>query len=221
MDYCREIAWNCGPGNHHVEETLLGWIEEYNPDVLKLSEAAAYWPILRRLPGYDVAQEIPQNLRDRSDDTGDVAILYRVSKDHVLKKSWRSRMRLRWMVLSKRRVHQPHIYENVNLEIRGRLWRHRAMHPPTHGFHGPNAKAFKESAKKTRRWFRRGVGRLSVASGDWNEVLKVLAEWFGKNYKVWGEHIDLSVTRGVKRCTWKKLPKGGSDHFGRLYEYYA
>ena len=219
-DRCKVLARNLGmahgrPQPGAVADLLIAEILRHDPDGLVLTEAAPYHGVLD-LPGWRQYQEAPGRRGDRTDDSGDVAILIR--EDHKVRRRWVAHMTRWWTVLSHRQRHEPHAYENVVAEIRGRVWRVRGSHPPTHGFDGPNGEAFTETARRSRRWFRRGLpGVPSVDVGDWNETKERLQAWFGDRFKVFGKRIDVAVTRNVEGCEVEELPKRGFDHYGRVY----
>ena len=213
------VAWNVGPANPDALTTLREWTTQHNPDVIVLSEAAKYADVLPKLKGFKVYQEKPPKNADRSDDTGDVAIL---TADRVtVGFKWIDRMKLPWKVFRYNVLHKPHAYPVVNVKVRGKRWRVRGSHWPTHGFSGGNRKAVMESARASKRWLRRGLKVPSIDVGDLNETRTTLAGWYGKRFKVFGKGIDVAVTRRVLDAEWKELPKGGSDHHGRLYKFTA
>lgn len=218
MNHLDLIAWNCYVGNSdvNVTTTLRDWAEWFEPDVFVLSEASTHADALGKVHGYTVLQQPPPVDADRSDDTGDCAIL--VSNRHVIRNHWVARMREWWTVLRYGIRHQPHRYEVATVKVRRQLWRIRSSHWPTHGFDGPNAEAFLESAQKSRRWLRFALSP-SVDAGDLNERREVLAEWFGDRYAVFGSGIDCAVTRHVTGCEVEELSKGGGDHHGRRYKF--
>ena len=226
IPYLDLIAWNAYAGNSagNVYETLAGWVTEYAPDVITVSEAFTHHNVLQHLAddlGMRLLQETPARRRKSTalvDDTGDCAILL---ADHVtLRRSWVARMRRVWLVLRYRRRHRPHQYQVAAIKVRGHRWRVRASHWPTHGLDGPNAAAVVESARKSRRWLLRGLVP-SVDVGDLNESKAKLAAWYGKRFRVFGRRIDVAVTRRVRWCSWAELGKGGGDHHGRHYRFTA
>ena len=191
--------------------------DKYDPDVFVLTEAASHWSVLDDIDGYTVIQESVAQRNPRGDDTGDCAIL--VADRVKIRHSWLARMTRKWRVFSHNVLHLPHKYEVVSLWLDGQRWRVRGSHWPTHGFSGGNRRAVLESARKSRRWLRRGVGVPSIDVGDLNETRATLAGWYGERFKVFGKRIDVAVTKNVDGCEWKELPKGPSDHFGRLYKF--
>lgn len=211
------LAWNCytASDDDDVLAQLNRWVDRHDPDVIALSEAASHYDVLDRLDGFTVLQEKPGTRR--GNDAGDCALLVadRVKITH----GWVSRMTRMWYVFKHNVAHEPHAYQVARLRLDGQAWRVRASHWPTHGFSGGNRRAVIESARASRRWLRRGAGVPSIDVGDLNETRSTLAGWFGKRFKVFGKRIDVAVTRWVTDCEWKELPKGPSDHFGRLYKF--
>ena len=220
------VAWNCYVGNS--DRNVLAYLAELAaleaPDVFALTEAQTHADVLGEFAmfhGYTLLQETPNPRRKRGrvvDDTGDCALL--VADRHKVRRDWVDAMTRTWMVLRYKRRHAPHRYQVALLTVRGRKWRVRASHWPTHGFDGPNGAAVKESAKGSKRWLRRGT-TPSVDVGDLNEKISRLAAWYGQRFQVYGERIDVAVTRNVADCVWSELDKGGSDHHGRLYRFTA
>ncbi len=217
------LAWNAYIANSddNVAETLNAWVAAHQPDVMALSEVTSHADVLARvapLLGYRVIQQTPARGQPRGDDTGDCALLLAA---HVeLRHTWVARMRQRWRVVSHDRWHKPHAYVVAAIRVRGQRWRVRSSHWPTLGLAGPNAAAWRESARKSRRWLRRGLVP-SVDVGDLNEKKPTVAAWFGKRYRVAGSGIDILVTRRVAHASAMELGKGGGDHHGRIYQLVA
>lgn len=224
--YLDLIARNLYVANRdaNVAETLAEDVELYQPDVFAYSEASTHADVLAKvapLLGYTVLQETPARRRRKAgavDDTGDCALL--IGAHVAIRHSWVSRMRRAWLVMRYRRRHQPHRYQVSAIKVRGHRVRVRASHWPTGGRDGGNAAAWLESARKSRRWLRRGLVP-SVDVGDLNESQAVLADWYGKRFRVFGKGIDVAVTRGYRWCSWTELGKGGGDHHGRHYRFTA
>ena len=216
------IAWNCYTANsdENVRHTLGLWHDRFGPDLFCLSEAATHHDALVRFAreyGYTLLQETPPAGVDRGNDTGDCAILV---ADHAhVRRRWVARMERAWMVMRYRRWHDPHRYEVATIKVRGHTWRIRASHWPTHGFDGPNREAFTESARRSKGWLRRSLRYPSVDVGDLNEHIDTLADWFGPRFRLFGERIDVAVTRNVRAGEWQELGKGGGDHYGRRYQF--
>lgn len=217
-------SWNCEVDNtdENVARALNAWVALYQPDVIALSEAMTHGDILRRvapLLGYRLHQQRPAPHQPRGDDTGDCALL--VAAHVRVRHRWVARMRRRWRVVSHNRWHQPHAYEVASVRVRGQRWRIWAAHFPTLGLGGPNAAAWLESARRTRRWLRRGVRTPSVVVGDINEQKATVARWYGPPFKVAGSGIDVLVSRRVAGGSSTHLGRFGSDHSGRLYTLVA
>lgn len=219
------VAWNAYVGNSddNVAHTLGVWHDRFAPDVFALSEASTHHDALVRFCRdypYTLLQETPAPGRRKGgpvDDTGDCAIL--VADHHKIRRRWVARMTRRWVVLRYRRWHHPHAYEVAVVTVRGHTWRIRASHWPTHGFDGPNREAFTESARRSKGWLRRSLRYPSVDVGDLNEHIDALADWFGPRFRLFGERIDVAITRNVRSCEWEELGKGGGDHYGRRYQF--
>lgn len=216
-------AWNAEVDNpdHNVAATLNAWVALYQPDVFVLSEVSTHHDVLAHvapLLGYRLLQETPAPHQPRGVDIGDVAILL---ADHgQLRHRWVARMRKAWRVVSHDRWHKPHHYEVAAISVRRCAWRVRGSHFPTLGPTGPNAEAWIESARRSRRWLRRGIAP-SVDVGDINGRKAEVAAWYGKGIRVAGSGIDLCLTRRVAHVASRELGSGGSDHHGTLYTLVA
>lgn len=216
------LAWNAYVANSdaNVVLSLTAWLEDYPQlDALALSEVASHADALTRWAkrhGFKLLQETPAPGRPRGDDTGDCALLL---APHV-RLRWRrvARMRRWWRVVSRHRWHRPHAYEVAAITVRGQRWRVRSSHWPTLGADGPNAAAWLESARRSRRWLLRGLLRPSVDVGDLNEHADVLADWYGRRFKVVGRGIDVAVTRRVAGGTATEVGTGGSNHHGKVFQ---
>lgn len=200
-----------------VAETLARDVELHQPDVFALAEASSHADVLERvapLLGYRLIQERPAPHQPRGDDTGDCALMLAA---HVqLRHTWVARMRQRWLVLSHHRWHKPHSYEVAAIKVRGQRWRVRASHWPTHGPDGPNARAWRESARRSRRWLRRGLSVPSADLLDANASADQLREVF-TGCRVFGHGPDVAITRRVAGGAATALGRGGSDHRGVRY----
>lgn len=214
------LGWNAYVANddHDVATWLAHWVELYWPDVMALAEVSTHADVLERvapLLGYRVLQQRPAPHQPRGDDTGDCALLLAA---HVkLRHSWVARMRRRWLVLSHHRWHKPHAYEVAAITVRGQRWRVRASHWPTHGPDGPNARAWRESARRSRRWLRRGLLVPSVDVLDANATHVELAEALFPGCRVFGPGPDVALTRRVAGGTATTLGRGGGDHRAVAY----
>ena len=220
------IGWNAWEGNEdwRVKDTLTHWQEQYNPAAILGSELSNHFDVTDTIPGLMRFQEEPISRTSRGIDVneqGDTAILLADDLTDSVEHQRVLAMKLTWKVFSHDKVHSGRRFQTLTLKREGRRVRLLSAHPPTLGFNGPNGDAFMESMVKIRRWLRRGAlmrNTTSLVVGDMNERKSVVADWFGPNYTVEGEGIDLFIGRGVRRIEHERLGRGGSDvHHGQLF----
>lgn len=210
----KALVWNCWVGNKRVGLSLRNWIKQHNPDVIFLSEARTHRKALSNIKGYALYQAKPVKKAKSGlvNDRGDSAILVR--KDLVVQRARIARARLTWLVRSHNRRHTPREAQIVVLNIDGRKWRLRADHFPTGGFDSVNGEAFRDNAKRARRWLNLGKRKrtVSVIAGDLNEKAPRIKAFFGrKDREIAGEGIDLTIVQHGHVTEYKTLGKGGSD----------
>lgn len=219
------VAWNCYVANsgENVKDFLAEQAAKFSPDVFALSEARTHADAIHEFArdfGYVPFQRppVPQGKTGLVNDAGDSALLVRKTPEIEILSHRKAKMRRKWKVASKDRVHTPREYETATLRVRGRKIKVRASHFPTLGFKGPNRWAFLESYAKAKAWaLATGRNTATADIGDFNETRTTMAKRLGKRFLVGGSGIDLILTTDVDHIDSTELGKGGGDHNGRRY----
>lgn len=206
------LAWNAH-ANHpsqtgRVIDTLDRWP---GWDVAALTEVKGCYGALQwwaKRNGCKLVMEKPRP--GRAEEHGDTALLIRGPK---VKRSWIAAMREVWTVFSHRVRHKPRRHQRAVTIHDGKRVRISAEHWPTRG----NQAAWVESYRAAERFLKRkGLG---IVVGDLNaEKNDVYGLKDDVGGKFAGRRPDWLVTNQPGKVDVRQLDKGGSDHYGLLFE---
>lgn len=170
-------------------------LADHRPHVVVLTEAQRARAFLRGLAGYQLLPAYRGGT-----ETADVAVLVR--RDARTLHRWAMRLRLAWVGPLKGKRHSGRIYPIQRVRLPGgAAVRVAAVHFPTGGPHGPNARAWAESARRLNHWANNNTSGPLVAVGDFNALageLADLASAIGAGV-VPGAKVDHALVRGARR----------------------
>ena len=216
VDYLTILAWNVYIGNTAavIREALKERIDMYHPEIIALMEATRLYDNLHKL-GYQQIQLKPRKLRPNTQPE-DSNIVLLVRNDIEIVKSFVMRMTEFWSGPKHGWPHDPRVYRWVRVKYNGEIWKIGAAHVPF----GEKARA--ETVRRLVQWFRNVLpGRPTVLVLDANMRLGEFRDRVAQpgEARASGTGIDLEAHKHCRIVNMEELPKGPSDHPGKLYDF--